>query len=136
MCGIRNSKLSSWIFEEYLFYFFNVVSQFSFVNASKFTPIPCILFSSRKFCFYLLVMWAGMWAIICLKETDSVQFFLFTFKCCQKLEELKLENQWTKISISQIKITFSENIVNFFKSENIRSGKLKLFWGIEAPFVK
>ena len=96
----------------------------------------CILFSSRKFCFYLLLMWAGMWAIICLKETDSVQFFLFTFMCCQNLEELKLENQWTKISISQIKITFSENIVNFFKSENIRSGKLKLFWGIEAPFVK
>ena len=61
----------------------------------------CIFFSSWKFCFYLLLMCTGIRAIICLKETDSVQFFLFTFKCCQKLEELKLENQWTKISISE-----------------------------------
>ena len=31
-------------------------------------------------------------SIIDLKKIDSVQLFLFTLKCCQKLKELKVEN--------------------------------------------
>ena len=94
MCGMRNSKLSSWIFEEYLFYFFNFVSQFSSINGSRFTPI----FLSWKVLFlFTKNATRNTWkcaVFLCLKEINSVQFFYLHSRQIQVLSEIGRIESW------------------------------------------
>ena len=60
-------------------------------------------FFHEKFCFYLLKTWLetrGNAQYFCaLKKLIQFNSFIYIqdkFKCCQKLEELKVENMWTK----------------------------------------
>ena len=54
-------------------------------------------------------------SIIDLKKIDSVQLFLFTLKCCQKLKELKVENVRVK------NIYFWGHTLTNFKSKSWNS---------------
>ena len=104
MYGMGNWKLSSWIFEEYLFLFFHFISVCFHVLKVRFPPIPCrglLWFQNQN---KSLHMPKNTQLIIDLK--NSIQFnSLFwieaNWSAVRKWRKLKVEIQWVKISISE-----------------------------------
>ena len=96
-CGMGNYKFSTGIYGENLFHFFNVVSEFSVCNGSKFSPIHLYYFFHRNFLFLFTLIPPKYTHIICPKEIDSVQFIYLHWSVVRKMVNWMLKTSEQKI---------------------------------------